>query len=78
VTEVPRYYPEVRFYSKLGISYNYGSKLSRLGVIEPDAFMDNGAPLFLVRDEALGRHREAINRYRAKVARANENASVHA
>jgi hypothetical protein len=25
-------------------------------VIEPDAFMDNDAPLFLVSDEALSRH----------------------
>jgi hypothetical protein len=74
VTELPRYCPEVRFYSKIGVSYGYGSKLLDRGVILPDGFMDNDAPLFLSDPENLERHRRAVATYRATIREAKENA----
>jgi hypothetical protein len=73
VTELPRYCPEVRFYRKIGISYGYGSKLLDRGVIEPDAKMDNDAPLFLSDPVNLERHRQKVVTYRATLREAREN-----
>ena len=74
MSDAPRYCPEVRFYSRLGISYGFGSRLRRLGVLVPDALMDNDAPLFLSTPESLECHRGRIRDYRAMVAEARNNA----
>ena len=59
------YTSEVRFYRKsLGISYEYGSHLRKIGVLMPDALVDGSRPLFLISAESLEQHRYRIAYYR--------------
>ena len=61
------YENETRFYRvTLGISYEFGSRLSKIGVLTPDAQMADGRPLFSVDVEAIERHRAEIRSYRAR------------
>lgn len=69
-----RFCPEVRFYSRLGISYGYGTKLRRLGIIQPSAFLDSDAPLFEFSEESFARQRERIRQYQASIIEAKRNA----
>lgn len=65
---------ETRFYRQyLRISYEFGSHLRKVGALSIDGEIDDGRPLFLVTDDAISRHLEEINRYRAGVRKAKEN-----
>jgi hypothetical protein len=74
----PHYSPEVRFYSRIGVSYGWGSKLRRMGVLVPDAFMDNDAPLFLCDALSLERQRQAVLNHKASVRAAQQNVLTNA
>jgi hypothetical protein len=61
------YENETKFYREiLGISYELGSRLSKLGILNPDAKMSDGRPLFSLSEEALKRHWAAISQYKAE------------
>lgn len=65
---------EVRFYrSILRISYETGSRLSQLGVLESDATLGSGRPLFRISPESIQNARERINQHRAKIVRSPYN-----
>jgi hypothetical protein len=45
---------ETKFYRAiLGISYEFGSELKRKGILEPDAVMDDGRPIYSMSQEAI-------------------------
>jgi hypothetical protein len=75
--EIPSYSTEVRFYSKLGIGYRFGSRLLRLKVLKPDADLD-GRPIFESSTEAIERHRGEIRNYRSRIRHVEHNALTHA
>ncbi len=52
--ELPVYATEVKFYRDvLGIAYETGSRLRKLGVIKPDAVCDDDRPIFLLSPESI-------------------------
>ena len=56
---------EVEFYREvLGISYELGSKLRRLGALTVDAQMKDNRPLFELSAESIARHQNEITAYR--------------
>ena len=60
------YVGEVEFYrNTLGISYELGSRLRRIGVLVADAEMKDGRPLFLLSDQSIARHLAEVKGYRA-------------
>ena len=68
---------ETTFYREiLGISYELGSRLRKVGVLLPDARMHDGRPLFSLAQEDLARHWEAISRYKGKDPHSVEKAYV--
>jgi hypothetical protein len=74
---LPAFSTEVRFYSKLGIGYRFGSRLLRLEVLKPDADLD-GRPIFLNDIQSLERHRAEIRSYRSRIRHIQHNALAHA
>jgi hypothetical protein len=69
---------DTEFYrSTLGISYELGSRLRRLGVLVADAEMKDGRPLFLLEAESIERHKAAVKGHRlaVKAARAGVRGS---
>jgi hypothetical protein len=76
--DVPQYVGETRFYRKyLRISYEHGRALREIGAISIDAKMDDGRPLFLLDDEAIGRHQAEVKRHRANLRQAQENVATY-
>ena len=67
-----QYVPAVDFYGSLGISFEFGSKLVKLGVLKPDALL-NSKPIFRASLATVGKAQAAITQYRARQARAQNN-----
>jgi hypothetical protein len=59
--ELPTYATEVRYYREvLAISWEFGSHLRSLGVLVPDAQLDDGRVLFQLTPEKLDAARNAV------------------
>ncbi len=68
---------EVKFYREvLRISYELGSRLLKEGILNADARMADGRPLFSISEKALKHHFAALAGYKAKHKRALEKAYV--
>ena len=54
MSELPVYATEVKYYRDvLGIVYETGSRLRKLGVLTPDATCDDGRPLYRLSPESI-------------------------
>jgi hypothetical protein len=72
--ERPVFMSEVKYYrSILRLAYETGRHLRELGVLEPDAFCDDGRPLFLISSQALEKAKARINSHRAQIERSRRN-----
>jgi hypothetical protein len=72
--EIPVYATEVRFYRDvLGIAYETGSRLRKLGVLTPDAVCDDGRPLFRLSPKSIEAAKVRINQYRGNIVRSRFN-----
>ena len=69
---LPLYVAETRYYRRvLGISWELGSQLRKLGVLTPDAVLDNERFLYRLSPETLAQNEAAIAQYRSGVSQAN-------
>jgi hypothetical protein len=67
---LPAYASEVRFYRDvLGIAYETGSKLRKLGVLTPDPVCDDERPIFLLSPESIQTAEARINTSQDQVIR---------
>jgi hypothetical protein len=58
---LPLYVGETRYYRRiLHISWEYGSKLRRTGILRPDAQLEDGRVLYLLSPETLAQNEAAI------------------
>ena len=74
MSELPVYATEVRFYRDvLGVAYETGSRLCKLGVLTPDAICDDGRPLFLLSPESIQSARQRISQHRTRIVRTRHN-----
>lgn len=69
----PKFVPAVDFYKSLGIHFEVGAKLVALGVIQPDATL-NDRPIYLADVQTVERAQAAIAQFRVSRARAIDNA----
>jgi hypothetical protein len=74
VAPLPVYTTPVRYFrSCLGVSYQFGMRLAKLGVLEPDAELDDGRPIYLLDSESIRKAQERIALYRRNAANAKFN-----
>ena len=77
MSELPVYATAVRFYrAVLGVAYETGSRLGKLGILTPDAICDDGRPLYRLNPESIQKARESIRSYRARLSRTRHNLPV--
>jgi hypothetical protein len=77
VQPLPVYATPVRYFrSCLGVSYQFGMRLAKLGVLKPDAELDDGRPIYLLDWESIRQARGRISAYRQTVTRARHNLST--
>jgi hypothetical protein len=73
-TERPVYVFETKYFRDcLRIDYESGIRLRRAGVLEPDAEMDDGRPVYLLSPESIQKAQESIRAYRARLSRTRHN-----
>jgi hypothetical protein len=73
---LPAYAPELAAFRILGVSYEFGSKLLKIGVLTPDARLISGRPLFSAARDDIERHKREIMAHKRKVAAAKYNVGV--
>jgi hypothetical protein len=74
VSELPTYIPAVRYYrTVLKLSYETAHRALMAGVIEPDARLDTGSPLFSASPEAIQKNLERLRQHRINTARSRYN-----
>ena len=62
---LPLYVAETRYYRRvLGISWEFGSRLRKAGVLVPDAMLDNDKFLYRLSPETLAQNQALVTRYR--------------
>jgi hypothetical protein len=71
---VPVYTTPVKFFRNvLGISYQFGIRLAKMGVLKPDATLDDGRPIYLLEQNSIRQAQERIAVYRRNAVRAEHN-----
>lgn len=64
-SELPMYASETRYFREiLGISWEFGSHLRRIGLLRPDAACSDGTSLYLLDSRAIGETQARIRDYR--------------
>ena len=65
---LPLYVAETRYYRRvLGIYWEFGLRLRKLGVLNPDALLEGERFLYRLSPETLPQNEAAIARYRSGV-----------
>jgi hypothetical protein len=59
-------------YRRIGVGYRLGERLRKIGVLRPDAMLDQ-RPIFIASTESFDRHKARVNAYRAGLFAAREN-----
>lgn len=67
-----QFVPAVDFYRSVGIHFEFGAKLLKLGVLTPDAWL-NQKPIFLADAETVEKAKTAVVLFRARRDRAINN-----
>ena len=67
-----QFVPAVDFYRSVGIHFEFGAKLLKLGVLTPDAWLNQKA-IFLADAETVEKAKSAVVLFRARQARAIDN-----
>ena len=77
MSDLPTYIPAVRYFrTVLKLSYEAAHRALVAGVIEPDAQLDSGAPLFSSNPESIQKNLERLRQHRLNTARSLHNLPI--